>query len=181
MLYYSVNYSSPVGEMTLACDEAGNLTGLWFTGQKYFLSTLPNALVTKEDMPTLVQTKNWLNRYFAGERPATSELPLAPAGSAFRQEVWTILCKIPYGEVTTYREISQKIAARRGLDHMSAQAVGGAVGHNPISVIIPCHRVIGANGSLTGYAGGLEKKIALLTHEGVPAERFSVPKRGTAL
>ncbi|MCI9156887.1 MAG: methylated-DNA--[protein]-cysteine S-methyltransferase, partial [Lawsonibacter sp.] len=123
----------------------------------------------------------WLDRYFAGERPAISELPLAPIGSEFRKEVWQVLCEIPYGETTTYGEISQKIAARRGLERMSAQAVGGAVGHNPISIIVPCHRVVGSNGSLTGYAGGLQKKIKLLTHEGVDMERFFVPQRGTAL
>lgn len=164
-MYYFTEYPSPLGTLTLACGAAGSLTGLWIAGQKYF--NLPQDSVPKGELPVLVQAGRWLDRYFAGERPAISELPLAPDGSAFRQEVWRILCEIPYGETTTYQEISQKIAARRGLAHMSAQAVGGAVGHNPISIIIPCHRVVGTGGSLTGYAGGLEKKAWLLTHEGV--------------
>lgn len=95
--------------------------------------------------------------------------------------MWKILCKIPYGEVTTYGEIARQLARQSGLTAMSAQAVGGAVGHNPISIIIPCHRVVGTNGSLTGYAGGLEKKIQLLQREGVDVRRFSIPKKGTAL
>ena len=114
-------------------------------------------------------------------RPAISELPLAPAGSEFRQEVWKLLCEIPYGEVTTYGDIAKKIAARRGKSTMSSQAVGGAVGHNPISVIIPCHRVVGTNGSLTGYAGGLQRKIQLLTLEGADMTRLFIPTKGTAL
>ena len=180
-MYYSTKDFSPIGELTLACDETGSLAGLWMEGQKYFLKSLPVQPVPKEDMPVFAQAKDWLRRYFAGERPAISELPLAPVGSAFRQEVWNILCSIPYGEVTTYGELAQELAARRGLDRMSAQAVGGAVGHNPISIIIPCHRVVGSSGSLTGYAGGLEKKIRLLTHEGVDVKRFSIPKQGSAL
>lgn len=180
-MYYSAKYSSPVGELTLACDGAGGLTGLWMDGQKYFLGSLSSTPMPDESQPVFALTRSWLDRYFAGERPSPSELPLAPAGGAFRQEVWKILCEIPYGAVTTYGEISRKIAAERGLDRMSPQAVGGAVGHNPISIIIPCHRVVGSGGSLTGYAGGLEKKIKLLTHEGVDMERFFVPKKGAAL
>lgn len=132
----------------------------------------------ESDSPTaLARAAAWLDRYFAGEKPSPRELPLAPAGSAFRQTVWNILCDIPCGEVTTYREIAKKIAAALGLASMSAQAVGGAVAHNPISIIIPCHRVVGANGSLTGYAGGLAAKQYLLAHEGVDITRFSLPKR----
>ena len=126
-------------------------------------------------------TNNWLNRYFAGENPAISELALAPIGGTFRQEVWRLLCEIPYGEVTTYGEIARKVAEKLLKTNMSAQAVGGAVGHNPVSIVIPCHRVVGTNGSLTGYAGGVDKKIWLLTHEGVNVERFTVPTKGTAL
>lgn len=181
VMYYSAKYSSPVGEITLVCDEDGNLVGLWMEGQKYFLDSLKSQPVPDESLPIFAQAKSWLKRYFAGERPSHSELPLAPAGSPFRQAVWKILCDIPYGTVTTYGEISRKIAAQRGLDRMSAQAVGGAVGHNPISIVIPCHRVVGSNGSLTGYAGGLSKKIELLTREGVDMERFFIPKKGTAL
>ena len=112
--------------------------------------------------------------------PLPSELPLRPNGGDFRQAVWKILCGIPYGEVTTYGAIAKKIAAQSGRP-MSAQAVGGAVAHNPISIIIPCHRVVGANGSLTGYAGGIAAKIRLLEHEGVDVSRFFTPKKGTAL
>lgn len=108
-------------------------------------------------------------------------MPLAPVGSEFRQNVWTILCEIPYGEVTTYGDIAKKMAAKMGKAAMSSQAVGGAVGHNPISIIIPCHRVVGANGSLTGYAGGIKTKIKLLELEGVDMSRLFVPTRGTAL
>ena len=129
----------------------------------------------------LQAAKRWLDRYFAGKKPEISELPLAPMGSAFQQGVWELLCEIPYGQVTTYGEIAKKMAARMGKSSMSGQAVGGAVGHNPISIIIPCPRVVGANGSLTGYAGGIKKKVKLLEHEGVDLQKFFIPKEGTAL
>ena len=179
-MVYTSHYDSPIGALLLA-ERDGKLTGLWMEGQKYFLGSLREETQDRESSPVLRQAGLWLDRYFAGERPAISELPLAPIGSEFRKEVWQVLCEIPYGETTTYGEISQKIAARRGLERMSAQAVGGAVGHNPISIIIPCHRVVGSNGSLTGYAGGLQKKIKLLTHEGVDMGRLFVPRKGTAL
>ena len=179
-MVYTSHYDSPIGALLLA-ERDRKLVGVWMEGQKYFLGSLREETQERESSPVLRQAGLWLDRYFAGERPAISELPLAPIGSEFRKEVWQVLCEIPYGETTTYGEISQKIAARRGLERMSAQAVGGAVGHNPISIIVPCHRVVGSNGSLTGYAGGLQKKIKLLTHEGVDMERFFVPKRGTAL
>ena len=131
--------------------------------------------------PVLRQTKDWLGHYFAGEQPAIGQLPLAPKGSAFQQEVWRVLCDIPYGHLTTYGEIARKIAAQRGLASMSAQAVGGAVGHNPISIVIPCHRVVGSDGSLTGYAGGVQKKLWLLEHEGVDLRTLHLPTHGTAL
>ena len=177
---YTTRYASPVGSLVLA-ERDGALIGLWMEGQKYFLGSLREETREWDDAPALSRAKGWLDRYFAGERPPIREVPLAPEGSAFRREVWEILCEIPYGETTTYGQISQRIAARRGLERMSAQAAGGAVGPNPISIIIPCHRVVGTNGSLTGYAGGLTKKIWLLTHEGVDMERLFVPKRGTAL
>ena len=133
------------------------------------------------DAPVLAAAKEWLDAYFAGERPAIADLPLAPIGSEFRQKVWRILTEIPYGQVTTYGAIAQQVARELGRDHMASLAVGGAVGHNPISIVIPCHRVVGSDGSLTGYAGGLDKKIWLLEHEGMDMTRVYRPKKGTAL
>lgn len=179
-MLYTTCYTSPVGRLLLAGDEK-NLTGLWLEGQKYFGSTLPEKTLEKDDAPALKAAVAWLDRYFAGDKPASAELPLAPAGSVFRREVWRILCEIPYGEVVTYGEIARKIAHSRGNEDMSAQAVGGAVGHNPISIIIPCHRVVGADGSLTGYAGGVGIKSRLLIWEGGDANRFHMPSAGTAL
>lgn len=178
-MLYTMHYDSPVGRLLLAATDRA-LTGAWTQGQKYFPHLQPDA-VQEGETPVLSLAAKWLERYFAGRRPAISELPLAPAGSAFRQEVWKLLCEIPYGEVTTYGDIAKKIAARQGKNTMSSQAVGGAVGHNPISIIIPCHRVVGANGSLTGYAGGLQTKIRLLTLEGADMTRLFVPAKGTAL
>lgn len=154
-----------MGKMMMASD-GENLTGLWFEEQKYYASTISEKVVEKK-IPIFEKTIQWLERYFHGERPRITELQLAPQGSLFRKEVWRILCEIPYGKVLTYGEIAKMIAEKRGMERMSAQAIGGAVGHNPISIIIPCHRVIGSNGSLTGYAGGLELKKKLLEHEGV--------------
>ena len=173
-MYHSTTYHSPVGVITLACS-GGSLAGLWNEGQKYHGGSIPEAMAAKDDMPIFHQTKQWLDRYFAGGQPKPSELPLAPIGSAFRQSVWEALCKIPYGEVVTYGGIAQQLGCK------SSQAVGGAVGHNPISIIIPCHRVVGANGSLTGYAGGVRTKIRLLELEGVDVAGLFVPKKGTAL
>lgn len=141
------------------------LIGAWLEGQKYFLGNLKEETQEKDDDIILVKAKKWLERYFNGEEPQISELDLAPRGSNFAKNVWKLLCEIPYGEVTTYGEIAQKVARIMNKSTMSAQAVGGAVGHNPISIIIPCHRVVGKNGSLTGYAGGIDKKIFLLKHE----------------
>ena len=131
--------------------------------------------------PPYFPARDWLARYFAGEKPMPSELPLCPIGGEFRQRVWRLLCQIPYGETTTYGALARALAAQMGKPSMSSQAVGGAVGHNPISIIIPCHRVVGSGGSLTGYAGGIAAKLRLLEHEGVELSRLSVPKRGTAL
>lgn len=161
-------YASPLGAMTMACDECG-LTGLWFQGQKYFGSTLWEQSSCRERQqeggsPIFSQTKRWLDIYFAGDIPDFS-VPLHLIGNDFRKAVWSILCTIPYGTTITYGDIARKIATDRGLTRMSAQAVGGAVGHNPVSVIVPCHRVIGSDGSLTGYAGGLDLKRQLLQLE----------------
>ncbi|MDL2302499.1 methylated-DNA--[protein]-cysteine S-methyltransferase [Lachnospiraceae bacterium OttesenSCG-928-D06] len=181
-MYYQTNYPSPVGTITLACDkERENLVGLWIDGQKYHGGLDTKAMETQDDLPIFTLTKQWMNAYFAGKKPAISQLPLRPTGSSFRQEVWKILCEIPYGEVTTYGKIAKILAVKMGKDSMSSQAVGGAVGHNPISIIIPCHRVVGTNGSLTGYAGGIQTKIKLLELEGADLSNLFIPKKGTAL
>ena len=172
------HYNSPLGGILLAADEIG-LTGLWFNGQKYFARSLP-AGYTEQNTQALSEAKRWLEVYFTGKKPDFMP-PLHIVGSAFRRAVWEILLQIPYGKTTTYGEIARQLAKKQKLPRMSAQAVGGAVGHNEISIIIPCHRVVGTNGSLTGYAGGIDKKIKLLELEHTDMSSFFVPKSGTAL
>ena len=179
-MFYKTLYHSPLGLITLGAD-GDNLVGLWIEEQKYFGDTIPEEMITRDDLPLFKKTKEWLDRYFAGEKPEISELPLAPIGGEFRQVVWKILTEIPYGEVITYGDIARKIAAMKNKESMSSQAVGVAVGHIPISIIIPCHRVVGSNGSLTGFSGGIDKKIKLLKHEGTDMSGLFVPKKGTAL
>lgn len=162
-MQYCNDYQSPLGSILLASNGTA-ITGLWFTDQKYYGSTLEPDAVTQE-LPIFTQTKKWLNLYFQGIDPKPA-IPIIPQGTNFQMQVWNLLKKIPYGTVMTYKEIAQAIAKQNGIAHMSAQAVGGAVGRNPISILIPCHRVVGTNGSLTGYAGGLDKKIHLLHLEG---------------
>ena len=180
VMLYSTDYASPLGALILAAD-GESLVGLWMAGQKYFGATLKGVVEKKIDLPVFAGAKKWLDAYFAGKKPAIAALPLAPVGGEFRKTVWDILCEIPYGRCTTYGDIAKQTAARMGRKSMSGQAVGSAVGHNPLSIIIPCHRVVGAGGSLTGYAGGIGKKVKLLEHEGVDTSRFFIPKRGTAL
>ena len=172
------HYNSPLGGILLAADEIG-LTGLWFDGQKYFASDLPAEHV-EQNTPVLSEAKRWLDIYFTGRKPDFTP-PLHPVGSAFRQAVWEILLQIPYGQTTTYGEIARQLAAKLGLPRMSAQAVGGAVGHNEVSIIIPCHRVVGTSGSLTGYAGGIDKKVKLLELEHTDMTELFVPEKGAAL
>ena len=179
-MYYTTTYESPLGTLTLACTKDA-LVGLWTEEQKYHGGTIDAPMEEKADIPIFDKTKKWLDKYFAGKAPAISELPLAPIGSEFRQNVWEILCEIPYGKVITYGDIAKQIAKKMGKTTMSSQAVGGAVGHNPISIIIPCHRVIGGSGSLTGYAGGIQTKIQLLEIEKVDMSKMFVPTKGTAL
>mgnify|MGYP002738663953 CR=1 FL=1 len=162
-MYYSTVYSSPIGLLTLASN-GEQIVGLWVEGQKYFGSRL-GELQKRDDLPVFHQTRQWLDSYFAGEQPEVSQVPLAPEGSEFRRAIWQILCDIPYGQTTTYGEIARQMATKTGRASMSSQAVGGAVGHNPVSIIIPCHRVVGTNGSLTGYGGGVWIKQWLLAHE----------------
>lgn len=177
-MVYTCTYKSKLGDILLAADEIG-LTGLWFTGQKYYANTLLDEHISQET-PILAEAKKWLDIYFSGKEP-TFTPPLHPAGSDFRQAVWQILLQIPYGQTITYGEIARKMAEMKNVSRMSAQAVGGAVGHNEISIIIPCHRVIGTNGSLTGYAGGIDKKLSLLELEHADMSYLFVPKKGTAL
>lgn len=158
----TILYTSPIGRLFVA-ERDDAITGLWMEGQKYFPDYLPEP---GQASPVLEQAALWLDRYFGGAQPEISELPLAPEGTSFRQQIWTLLCQIPYGQTVTYGALARKAAAIQNRKSMSAQAVGSAVGHNPISIIIPCHRVIGADGSLTGYAGGLERKRWLLELEG---------------
>ncbi len=177
-MQYAIDYASPLGGVLLACDDTG-LTGLWFAGSKYFARGVQPDHERREH-PVFTETKKWLDVYFSGRNPDFWP-PLHLQGSPFQREVWALLCSIPYGEITTYGALAQRVAALRGQERMSAQAVGGAVGHNPVSLIVPCHRVVGTGGSLTGYAGGVEKKRRLLMLEGVDMSGLSVPTRGTAL
>lgn len=172
------HYDSPLGGILLAADEIG-LTGLWFDGGKYFAATLPRT-AREQETPILAEARRWLDIYFTGKEPDFLP-PLHPEGSDFRQTVWQILLTIPYGKTMTYGEIARALAEKQGLPRMSAQAVGGAVGHNAISIFIPCHRVVGTSGSLTGYAGGIEKKVKLLELERTNMCGLFVPQRGTAL
>ncbi len=165
-MIYSCRIDTPLGVMTASAEE-GSLTGLWFVGQKYYPAQAGD-WTCEQQYPVFRELRDWLEKYFSGQR-CISAPRLAPRGTPFQQAVWKILLGIPFGEVTTYGKIAKKLAAERALSSMSAQAVGGAVGHNPISILIPCHRVIGANGSMTGYAGGLDRKRALLELEQVNA------------
>ena len=176
---YIHHYHSPLGGITMASDGEA-LTGLWFDGQKYFAVTLSKEHEEKR-LSVFEETDRWLDIYFQGKEPDFLPPVSFAGGSEFRQEVWKILLSIPYGKTMTYGEIAACIAKQRGLTRMSAQAVGGAVGHNPISIIVPCHRVVGRDGSLTGYAGGIDKKVGLLKLEHADMEQFYVPKKGTAL
>lgn len=179
-MYYSHRYASPIGPLFLASN-GNDLIGLWMEGQKYFGRTVNEPLEADAQRREFTHASAWLDAYFAGKNPALDDLPLAPQGSAFQQAVWQQLLRIPYGETTTYGAIARQVAEQMNKTSMAGQAVGGAVGHNPISIIIPCHRVVGGSGSLTGYAGGIQKKIRLLTLEGVNTARFSVPTKGSAL
>ncbi|MBQ2666787.1 methylated-DNA--[protein]-cysteine S-methyltransferase [Methanobrevibacter sp.] len=156
-MYHSTNYSSPMGEMLIASDGEA-ICGVWFYGQRYFKSTVTDDIID-DDLAVFKKVSRWFDDYFSGLNPKI-DFKVKPHGTEFRQKVWKILSEIPYGETLTYGEIASRISSE-----MSAQAVGGAVGHNPIAIIIPCHRVLGANGKLTGYAGGIDRKIELLKLE----------------
>lgn len=168
-IIYTDRYHSALGDITMATN-GESLTGLWFDGQKYFGGTLTKQCEEKK-LPVFEETKRWLDIYFQGKAPDFTP-PLSMEGTPFRKAVWEILLSIPYGQTMTYGEIAKRIAKQRSISQMSAQAVGGAVGHNPISIIVPCHRVVGTNGSLTGYAGGIDKKVELLRLENVNVSEF---------
>ena len=172
---YVRRYRSALGDMLIGCDEQG-LTDLCFEYDRHFRSLDPRDM-REEWTPVIERTAEWLDIYFSGREPEFTP-PLHPGGSDFRRAVGRIMLEIPYGGLTTYGDVAARIARERGLTRMSAQAVGGAVGHNPVAIVIPCHRVVGAGGDLTGYGGGLERKIALLKLEGVDTTGLFLPKRG---
>ncbi len=169
-MYYT-KYNSPIGKLRIESD-GEFLTAIHTEKEKEFPK---NECVYRENLPIFTMVVNWLDSYFAGENPSFENIPLKPSGSDFRKLVWKFLLEIPYGETTTYGAIAKKIEEVKG-GRMSGQVVGGAVGANPISIIIPCHRVIGSDGNLTGYAGGINRKIALLEIEGIDTSKFSLPK-----
>ena len=171
---YTYHYESPLGGLTLSSD-GDALTGLWFDGQTYFAETLSEKREEKR-LPIFERTEQWLTVYFGGQAPDfTPNLNMRT--TPFRKAVWEIMLTIPFGHTMTYGEIAAVVAKQRGLSRMSAQAVGSAIGHNAISIIIPCHRVVGTNGSLTGYSAGLDKKLKLLTLENVDTSGLFIPKR----
>ena len=181
-LMHKCTIVTPLGAATATASDNA-ITGFWFVGQKYYPDISPDNWITEEDYPAFQLLRNWVSDYFEGRNTdaartlimdadtyaaaaaSTTVVKLNPQGSDFRKAVWRILLEIPYGQTTTYGDIAKQLAGIKGLSRVSAQAVGGAVGHNPISLLIPCHRVIGADGSLTGYAGGIDKKQALLNLE----------------
>lgn len=177
-VYVCCSYDSPFGTITLAAGDDG-LKGLWFDGQRYFAGTLDGPMESG-DNAHLAKARIWLDEYFAGGDPDIDRLTLAPIGGEFRQVVWQLLREIPLGQVRTYGDLAVEAARRLGKERGSARAVGGAVGHNPISIIVPCHRVVGAGGNLTGFGGGIARKLQLLEHEGVDCSGFFVPKHSTA-
>ena len=174
MMEYTHHYNSLLGGITLASDGEA-LIGLWFDGQKYFLNSLCEDH-EERGLPIFEQADQWLDIYFSGKAPNFTP-PLKLKTTMFRKAVCEIMLTIPFGQTMTYGQIAGIIAKQRGMDHMSAQAIGGAVGHNPISLIIPCHRVVGTNGSLTGYGGGIDRKMQLLTLEKVNMSKFFAPKK----
>ena len=176
-MHYTSIYQSPVGEILLAADDIG-VVGVWFKDEKYYAYCLDKENESRET-PVIQELKQWLDVYFSGKKP-DFEPPIHMIGTPFQIEVWTILHQIPYGTTTTYNEIAKQIAKNRGLERMSAQAVGTAVGKNNINLIVPCHRVVGTNNSLAGYAGGIDKKITFLKLEGAYKDEYFVPKHSTA-
>lgn len=159
---YTHNYQSPLGEIVIASDDTA-ITGLWLVGQRHFDIEVEGC-ITDKDLPIFDEVSRWLDIYFTGNNPG--EIPAVRMnGTPFQLEVWQILQAVPYGKLITYREIAELIAKKRGITKMSARAVGNAVGRNPVSILVPCHRVVGSSGKMTGYAGGIERKVKLLKLE----------------
>ena len=180
MANYYMKYETPIiGMLTLASD-GDALTGCWFDNDRYFGIGVEGDMELCDDLPVFDQARAWLDRYFAGEGPDPRELPLAARATEFQARVREAMLDIPYGQTTTYGAIAKRIEAETGR-RQSARAVGGAVGHNPLCLIVPCHRVVGANDSLTGFGGGIDMKVMLLQHEGAMKQSFTRPKKGTAL
>lgn len=175
-ILYQTYYDSPIGKLTLVSDGI-HLVELWIEGQKKSFHNLKKDVIISDNLEIFQKTKIWLKCYFQQECPSIFELSLSPKGSVFERNVWNLLCAIPYGTTTTYGKIAKEIMRMMNKNHMSAQAIGGAVGRNPISIIIPCHRVVGKDGNLTGYAGGIDKKIKLLEIEKVNMDHFFLPKQ----
>lgn len=178
-MYYKTHYQSPLGDIIIASDDH-KITGLWIGKEykeKYIKYAKDKDIIETDNHPILREGLNWLDDYFASKKPSIERLPLGPAGTEFRQLVWKILMTIPYGKLTTYGDIAKEVAKHMGRERMSAQAVGGAVGHNPISIIIPCHRVVGKDGNLTGYGGGMDIKVSLLDHEGIDMAKLYIPNK----
>ena len=175
-MYYFHHYNYPIGKITLASNGT-SIVGLWIENQRFYMDVLKDKECREKETEVIKLAKHWLDAYFNNKKPSASEVPVEFIGSDFRQQVWKILAQIPYGEVITYKAIAENIATQKGIDQMSAQAVGGAVGHNPISIIIPCHRVVGTDGNLTGYSGGIEVKTQLLAFEGVDITWLYTPKQ----
>ena len=172
-MYYYICYPSMIGDLYVVSDY-DSIKGLWLVGEKYFNEDVFIDAMKNEKLPILKEASAWLDDYFDGKRPSPNDIKLSPMGSKFRQQVWKELVDIPYGSVISYGEIANKLA-KINKTNPATQAVGGAVSHNPISIIIPCHRVVGKDGNLTGYAGGLDRKIKLLEHEGVDITRLYMP------
>ena len=172
-MHYLSHYESPLGAMTMASD-GEHLTGVWFDGQKYDRSTIDGDAVLKPYLPVFLRTTQWLDTYFEGADPGFTP-PISVEGSDFKKMVTSIMLSIPFGTTSTYAQIAAEVARRTGREQMSAQAVGGAVGHNPITLIVPCHRVVATNGSLRGYAGGVDRKERLLEMEGVNMAGLPTP------
>ena len=172
---YSTKYDSQIGELMLASD-GNNLIGLWMDGQKYHGGTLFEEYIEKDSLPVFIAVKKWLDKYFAGQNPPIKDIAIAPIGKKYQKDIWDELCKIPYGETTSYGMIRDKVARIPGNENLTNRVTGGAIGRNPISVIIPCHRVVGYDGNLTGYAGGIDRKIRLLEIEGADMSRLYKPK-----